>query len=69
MEAKDSYELRVRRSRVNYRLLYFFHGRQVAILAHALTKEGKVPEAAIERAIQRRQAVERDPDAHYYEEG
>src|SRR5882724_7937984 len=32
------HELRVRKGRVNYRILYFFHGRNVAILGHALTK-------------------------------
>lgn len=31
------YELRVRDQRVNYRMLYFFHGKNIAILAHALT--------------------------------
>ena len=34
------YELRARRGRVNYRILYFFHGQDGAVLAHALTKEG-----------------------------
>ena len=33
------YEPRTRRGRVNYRILYFFHGKNVALLAHALTKE------------------------------
>jgi hypothetical protein len=37
------YELRARRGHVNYRILYFFHGQQVAILAHGLTKEGEIP--------------------------
>jgi len=32
------YELRARRGHVNYRILYFFHGRNVAVVAHALTK-------------------------------
>jgi hypothetical protein len=31
------YELRIRKGRVNYRILYFFHGRNLAILGHALT--------------------------------
>jgi hypothetical protein len=31
-------ELRVRKGRVNYRILYFFHGRDLAILGHAITK-------------------------------
>ena len=63
------YELRVRRGRVHYRLLYFFHGRHVAILAHALVKEGKVPDADIERALRRRRALEQNPELHLYEEG
>jgi len=36
------HELRVRKGRVNYRILYFFHGRDLAVLAHAITKEGEV---------------------------
>lgn len=58
------YELRAREGRVNYRILYFFHGRNIAFLAHALTKEDKVPAGDIERALQRRQALIRNPDAH-----
>ena len=38
------YELRIRKGRVNYRILYFFHGRNLAILGHALTKEDKSAE-------------------------
>ena len=37
------YELRVRVGKVNYRILYFFHGRNVAILTHAMTKERTFP--------------------------
>jgi phage-related protein len=62
------YELRARRGRVNYRILYFFHGQQVAILAHALTKEGGIPEADLQRAIRRKEAFEQDPARHTYEE-
>jgi len=36
-----------------YRLLYFFHGREVSVLAHALTKEDEVPKTDIGRAIKR----------------
>src|SRR5260370_7679231 len=39
------YELRIRKGRVNYRILYFFHGRNLAIFGHALTKYDKVPSA------------------------
>ena len=63
------HELRARRGRVNYRILYFFHGQNVAILAHALTKEAEVPDVDIERARRRKDAFLRDPERHsYYEE-
>jgi phage-related protein len=60
------YELRFRKDRVNYRILYFFHGRNLAILGHALTKEDKVPKTDIERAIRRKKAFEADPQTHTY---
>ena len=64
----DIYELRARDGRVNYRILYFFHGQNIAILAHALTKEDKVPKSDIERAIARKVAFQSDPAAHSHEE-
>jgi phage-related protein len=51
------YELPIRKGRVNYRILYFFHGRYLAVLGHALTKEDKVPNADIERAVRRKGGV------------
>lgn len=60
------YELRIRKGRVNYGILYFFHGRLLAILGHALTKEDQVPKEDIERAIRRRTAFLADPSAHSY---
>ncbi len=60
------YELRAKKGRINYRILYFFHGRNVAILGHALTKEDKVADADIRRAIRRKEAFERDPAGHSY---
>jgi phage-related protein len=62
------HELRAKRGRVNYRILYFFHGRNVAFLAHALTKEGAVPNAEIDCAVRRRRKLERNPAAHTYAE-
>jgi len=62
-------ELRAKRGRVNYRLLYFFHGRDVAVLAHSLTKEREVPAADIERAIARKVRFQKAPDAHTYQGG
>ena len=62
------YELRPKSGHVNYRILYFFHGRNVAILASGLTKEDEVPPADVERAVARKGAFEHDPNGHSYEE-
>ena len=60
------HELRIRHGHVNYRILYFYHGRAVAILAHGLTKEDEVPDDDIERAIERKEAFAKDPAKHSY---
>lgn len=62
------HELRARQGHVNYRILYFFHGRTAVILAHGLTKESEVPDADIERARRRKAAFETDPKTHLYED-
>lgn len=61
------YELRAKQGHVQYRILYFFHARQVAILAHSLTKEDTVPAVEIERAIKRKKLFEANPRKHTYE--
>ena len=61
------YELRTKRGRVQYRILYFFHGRNVAVLAHSLTKEKEVPDRDIDRAAERKARFEEDPDGHTFE--
>jgi hypothetical protein len=58
------YELRVRQGPVQYRILSCFHGQRLAVLAHALTKEGQVPSADIARAIRRKDAFAQAPDNH-----
>jgi phage-related protein len=62
------HELRIRKGRLNYRILYFFHGREVAVLGHAITKEDVVPEIEIERRLRRKLAFEPDPARHTYSE-
>jgi hypothetical protein len=62
--ADKIYELRVRWQNVNYRLLYFFHGRQVAVVAHGCTKEARVAPIDIRRAVERRTRFLTDPSAH-----
>lgn len=62
------YELRAKYIHVQYRILYFFHGQNIAILAHAITKEqAVVPDIDIERAIKRKSLFEENPDIHTYE--
>ena len=62
------YELRTRHGTVQCGILYFYHGQNVAILAHALTKEKKVPQEAIDEAIRRQRRFERAPEEHTYRE-
>jgi phage-related protein len=58
------YELRVRVGRVNYRILYFFSGKDVVALSHGLTKEREVPTEEFETAISRMKLVKRDPKTY-----
>jgi Phage derived protein Gp49-like (DUF891) len=54
---------------VQYRILYFFHGQNVAILAHAITKEqSAVPVTDIEKAIARKNLFEKNPSIYTYTE-
>jgi phage-related protein len=62
------YELRVGLQHMNYRMLYFFHGRTAAVVSHGLVKEAQVPAKEIERAIERKRKFERDPGAHTHEQ-
>jgi hypothetical protein len=50
-------------------LLYFFHGRNIAIIAHAIVKEdAAVPDIEIDRAIERQRLFIANPVTHTYEE-
>lgn len=63
------YELRAKHRNVQYRILYFFHGQNVAILAQALIKEGSpVSNLDIEKAIKRKELFERNPEKYTYGE-
>jgi phage-related protein len=66
--ADGIYELRARWRRVNYRLLYFFHGENVAVLVRGLTKEKKVSAADLARAKRRKETFETDPERHTFEQ-
>lgn len=62
------YELRAGLGGINYRILYFFHGRHTAVLCHGLTKERIVPARDIDLAIRRKHSFEKDPESHTYRE-
>ena len=57
------YELRTKVGNVNYRILYGFVGKDVALLAAGLTKEKKVPAREIDQAAARLELYRSDPDA------
>ena len=62
------YELRAKQGHVQYRILYFFHGRNVAVLSHSLTKEDSIPAVEIERALKRKRMFEQNSEKHTYGE-
>ncbi len=62
------YELRIRQRGMNYRILYFFHGKVTAVLAHGLLKERTVPVRDLNEALRRKHDFERAPAQHTYQE-
>jgi len=58
------YELRTEVRNVNYRLLYGFVGKDVAMLSHGLTKERAVPTREIDLAVSRLQRLKENPKVH-----
>ena len=62
------YELRWKHGHVQYRILYFFNGRDSIVLAHATVKKGKeVPAKDIKRAEKRKKRFETDSKSFTYE--
>jgi len=58
------YELRTRVGNVNYRILYGFVGKDVALLAESLTKEKTVPSRAIDEASRRLKLYKSKPETY-----
>jgi phage-related protein len=61
------YELRIGLQGIHYRMLYFFHGRDVAVVSHGLTKERRVPPREIDLAVGRKAKFEADPERHTFQ--
>lgn len=58
-------ELRSRHGQIQYRILYFFNGKDFAVVAHAIVKKGSVvPDDEIERSLKRKLQFERNPTKH-----
>lgn len=63
------HELRTKHQRVNLRMLYFFHGRNIVVVSHGITKqEPTVPDSEIQTALDRKAAFEASPKAHTFRE-
>ncbi len=62
------YELRFRSGRIQIRILYFFHGREVVVLSSVLRKEARIPPIELGRAARRKFEFESNPGAHSHEE-
>jgi phage-related protein len=62
-------ELRAKHQHVQYRILYFFNGRDFAVLSHAIVKKGsEVPDKDIDRAIKRMMKFISDPVKYAWQE-
>ncbi len=61
------YELRVTLQGIQYRILYFFSGKQ-AVVSHGLIKESKVPSKEIDLAIERKVRFSENCLTHTYSE-
>lgn len=56
----------MRLGHVNYRMLYFFHGKVAAVLSHGVVKEDRVPPKAIDWARERKKTFEANPALHTF---
>ena len=62
------YELGVRFGHVNYRILYFFQGSTISVLAAGLTKKDVIPPREIDNAIDKMKKFGQNPSAHTWHE-
>jgi putative component of toxin-antitoxin plasmid stabilization module len=62
------YELRASFRGIHYRVLYFFAGKNTAVISHGITKERAVPATEIDRAIQHKKNFAKAPERHTYQE-
>jgi hypothetical protein len=58
------YELRPTYQGIHYRILYFFHGREIAIITGGLVKEKRIPEKELNIAVNRMKKYKLDPEKY-----
>ena len=58
------HELRARKGRVHYRILYGFYGRHAAVLCHGVTKEDRVDANDIDLAAKRLVLVKKNAERY-----
>lgn len=59
------YELRAKCSGNNYRMIYFFHGREAIVLSHGFAKhQSRVPGRELAAAMKRRDLFLSDPNRY-----
>ena len=64
------HELRTRHEKVNYRMLYFFHGQEAVVVSHGFSKQqGEVPAREIDLAIRRKHSYDACPGRHAFDWG
>ncbi len=62
------YELRAKHRNVQYRILYFFNGKDIAVLNHSIIKKtSTVPKKDIELALLRKKKFVQNPEQHTYQ--
>lgn len=65
----DMYEIRTKHESVNYRVLYFFHGRRLVVLSHGFSKQqARIPDRELRTAIERKKRFAVSPNRHTYKE-
>ncbi len=63
------YELRAKHLNVQYRIFYYFEGKNVVVLNHAIVKKTlAVSKKDIDLAIKRKEKFELNPEQHTYVE-
>jgi phage-related protein len=62
------YELRVGLQGINYRMVYFFHGRDIVVVSHGIVKERAIPPKEIDLAAKRKATFTMAPKKHTYQE-